>query len=144
MLKLRKRVTRWILLIFWMCFIFFMSSMTGSESSAQSGLVIKLIKLLGININESTSEIISFVVRKLAHFTEYMILFVLIYRVASLYFKSRKTLLLCLLLVFLYASSDEFHQSFIPGRSPAFRDVMIDTSGGFFAWVVLYFKQGRS
>ncbi len=38
--------------------------------------------------------------------------------------------------VFLYACSDEFHQSFVPGRGPAFRDVLIDTSGGAFAYIV--------
>lgn len=32
--------------------------------------------------------------------------------------------------VMLYAISDEFHQSFIPGRGASFKDVCIDTLGG--------------
>lgn len=32
--------------------------------------------------------------------------------------------------VILYAISDEYHQSFIPGRGASFRDVCIDTLGG--------------
>jgi len=44
--------------------------------------------------------------------------------------------------VFLYACTDEFHQSFVPGRACLFRDVMIDTSGGAFAMIIKYFKKG--
>ena len=29
-----------------------------------------------------------------------------------------------------YASLDEFHQSFVPGRTPAVTDVLLDTTGG--------------
>ena len=39
-------------------------------------------------------------------------------------------LLMALLVVAAYASLDEFHQSFVPGRTAAVGDVMIDTSGG--------------
>ena len=35
-----------------------------------------------------------------------------------------------LLLVFLYAASDEFHQIFVPTRTPLVSDVFIDTAGG--------------
>lgn len=40
---------------------------------------------------------------------------------------------LSVLISFLYAVSDEYHQSFVPGRGPAFRDVLIDTIGASFA-----------
>ena len=29
-----------------------------------------------------------------------------------------------------YAAIDEFHQSFVPGRTPAISDVLLDTTGG--------------
>jgi VanZ family protein len=29
----------------------------------------------------------------------------------------------------LYSATDEFHQSFVPGRHPAVTDVMIDAAG---------------
>jgi hypothetical protein len=35
-----------------------------------------------------------------------------------------------LLIVFLYAATDEFHQSFVPTRTPLVSDVFIDTVGG--------------
>jgi VanZ family protein len=34
-------------------------------------------------------------------------------------------------LIVIYAVSDEFHQSFTPGREPKLRDVLIDTAGSF-------------
>ncbi len=40
-------------------------------------------------------------------------------------------------LAFLYAASDEIHQSFIPGRTPSIWDVCIDTAGaiiGLWLW----------
>ncbi|MFZ2371781.1 MAG: VanZ family protein, partial [Trichococcus flocculiformis] len=46
-----------------------------------------------------------------------------------------------LLFVFLYASSDEFHQSFIPGRGPAFTDVLIDTAGGLTGIILFEWRQ---
>jgi len=35
-----------------------------------------------------------------------------------------------MLIVSLYGFTDEFHQSFTPGREPRIRDVIIDTIGG--------------
>jgi len=34
-----------------------------------------------------------------------------------------------LIIGIIYASSDEIHQSFIPGRGPLFTDIIIDTMG---------------
>jgi VanZ family protein len=79
-------------------------------------------------------ELATLVIRKGAHFTEYFILFILTYNVISLYVIERKSRFYSIILVFLYACSDEFHQSFIPGRGPAFKDVMIDTSGGILGY----------
>jgi len=39
---------------------------------------------------------------------------------------------------FLLASADEFHQTFVPSRTGAFHDVVIDTVGGLFALVLWY------
>lgn len=36
-------------------------------------------------------------------------------------------------LTVLYALSDEFHQSFVPGRTPSLRDVLIDGAGAALA-----------
>lgn len=65
----------------------------------------------------------NFAAKKFAHLVEYAILAVLSYRA----FRSWKT---ALFFTALYGASDEFHQSFVPGREPRVRDVLIDILGG--------------
>lgn len=73
-------------------------------------------------------------VRKMAHFTEYSILGILAWRLVRkdpIFSGCPPGRQFCYALIFcaLYASSDEFHQRYVPGRQPAVTDVMIDTSG---------------
>lgn len=133
----KKNVLRWSLLIGWMIFIFMMSAQNGEESSSQSNLVLQLFSFIGINLSDSFGEIATLIIRKAAHFTEYCILYILFYNVIILYKNSRQAIILSILGTFLYACSDEFHQAFVPGRGPAFTDVMIDTSGGVFGIVLI-------
>ena len=41
-----------------------------------------------------------------------------------------------LVLVFLYSATDEYHQSFVPTRTPLFSDCLIDTTGGALALIL--------
>src|SRR3989338_9153876 len=65
-----------------------------------------------------------FVVKKSAHLVEYFLFYIFIYRA----FKNTTNIsganiyLLSLAIVVLYALSDEYHQSFTPGREPKLRD----------------------
>lgn len=43
--------------------------------------------------------------------------------------KEKNKLIITLTAGIIYASSDEIHQSFVPGRSPMITDVVIDTMG---------------
>ena len=132
-----NKIISWILLIGWMGFIFFMSHQPGNVSSNQSDLVIKLFSLIGIELNNYFGELATFIVRKAAHFSEYCILFLLSYNVFRFYAKNKRDRIYLVLFVLLYATSDELHQAFVPGRGPAIRDVLIDTSGGFFGYIIL-------
>lgn len=72
-------------------------------------------------------------IRKLAHFSEYACMGVLVYTLWSQWMKRGRMLyLLTVVWVFLSAASDEFHQYFVPGRYASIADVMLDTSGGVF------------
>lgn len=69
--------------------------------------------------------------RKMAHFTEYALMSVLVWLLWSLWLPERKTLhVIPVLWVFGSAILDEFHQSFVPGRHAGFDDVCVDTLGG--------------
>jgi VanZ family protein len=135
----KKKIVAWILLLFWMSLIFFMSNQPGDISNGQSDLVIKIFSYIGIKLNDYFGALASFVVRKGAHFTEYLILYLLSYNLNKNYFnKSAK--LYSIIVVFLYACSDEIHQFFIAGREMHIRDVIIDTAGGLFGYVILFIK----
>lgn len=44
----------------------------------------------------------------------------------------------------VYASSDEIHQSFTPGRDFDFLDILLDTLGGLTGWLLFtYLCNGR-
>jgi VanZ family protein len=89
------------------------------------------------NMPEDKVERIHYFVRKTAHFVEYAMLGFLAWRVvhndpAFGLFSFRRQCWFVLLFCMFYASSDEFHQSFVPSREAAVRDVMIDTCGAGF------------
>jgi len=50
--------------------------------------------------------------------------------------KNKKLILLAILLSIIYATLDEFHQYFVPGRTSTISDVLIDTWGILFSVIV--------
>ena len=80
----------------------------------------------------STTQIYwkDFIIKKTAHVIEYGILATLLYRaMVNSEVEKKKAMWISVLIAFLYGLTDEFHQSFTPGREPRFRDVLIDTIG---------------
>ncbi|MDK0751827.1 VanZ family protein [Clostridium perfringens] len=136
----RKRIIAWSLIIFWMAFIFFMSSQPGEVSSKQSNFIVILLDMFGMDLNSRFGELSTFIIRKGAHFTEYMILYFLAFNLLRLYITRKKAYIYSLIIVFGYACSDEFHQLFVEGRSGQFKDVLIDTSGGIFGSLLVALK----
>lgn len=71
-----------------------------------------------------------FILKKTAHLVEYAILSALIFRAMINYGVDRKkAFIYSLIIAGAYGISDEFHQSFTPGREPRLRDIIIDTIG---------------
>ena len=69
-------------------------------------------------------------IRKLSHFLEYLVLSVLLYRALRSPERSRlETAGAAVAIAGLYAIADEFHQYFVPGRTAAVTDCLIDVSG---------------
>ncbi len=153
-----KRKYRVILLaalvLVWMGVIFAFSSQDGAASSETSGRVVKVvITVIKPDFNSlakseqiSFRDMVTFFVRKGAHFTEYMILGVLLFLLYHewrpkifqapkkenthiMQLRLHRVLLAAWVTGTLYATSDEFHQMFTGGRSPQVRDVCIDSSG---------------
>jgi VanZ family protein len=136
---MKKKHIDWILVIGWMILIFMFSSQAGEVSKENNKFVIYVFNLLGLDLNSIFGVLSDFIVRKAAHFTEYFILYVLLYRAMNTKKDvGIKVFIEAIIIVFLYACSDEFHQAFVPGRGPAFRDVLVDTCGGLTAFLIMY------
>lgn len=145
------------LLLGWMLMIFFLSNETAAVSSQTSGGFSKLLfSLLYPPFREMPSpeqqELVSgasFIIRKLAHFTIYGILGVLAllsvisYGRLSYILRCSSALLICA----AYAAFDEWHQTFIDGRSGELRDVILDSCGALtfiiIAGTVIYIRNCR-
>lgn len=129
-MKNKRNVIYWSLLLGWMIFIFMMSNQPAKISDSQSIGVLKLFIKLGIDIDGIFGQLGNFIIRKCAHFLEYMILGLLVFNVLKLYYSVKHVYSITIVFIFLYACSDEMHQLFVPGREGTIRDVFIDTCGG--------------
>ncbi len=146
-----RKVFKFTLVICCMLIIFMFSSDSGTASSKKSdSVIINLVEIISnkkVNNKDRDKYIEKYVfpVRKCAHFTIYLILGILVISLLSEYrVVNFKAILYALLIVFLYACSDEFHQLFVPGRSSEIRDVLIDSSGGFIGSYLYYlFRRKR-
>lgn len=141
------KVVKICFLVLWMALIFSFSNQKDVESSKVSDgfidrTVVKIYKVFNENITkEKESEIIekyTYPIRKLAHYTLYFILGILSFLVVKDYSINKKLIIYSLLICFLYACSDEFHQLFVIGRSASIKDVMIDTFGSLCGILIFY------
>lgn len=111
-----------------------------AQNSGQSnGLSLKIaawaLELLPLAETPENLDLVNLVLRKLAHFSAYALLGFGLTGVAGRQ-KRVPVLPAVLLLGGLFALSDEFHQSFSPGRSPSLWDVGLDTCGAAAGWAV--------
>ncbi|ADL33524.1 hypothetical protein bpr_I0781 [Butyrivibrio proteoclasticus B316] len=125
--------------IIMMCLIFSFSGQdadTSSELSFQVG--IKVFSVANETFDkgwssqkiEQLSEASQYYIRKTAHFTEYLILAITV--AFPLYVFGIRGLWLVILagsFCIAFAGLDEYHQSFVAGRSPQKKDVLIDSCG---------------
>ena len=120
----------------WMVVIFLLSNEPSSVSSERSGAIVEVVKTLGTSL---PNDVLTFITRKLAHIIAYFILGILMFLVVRAYTpNARWAIFTSILFVCLYAITDEFHQTFVPGRSGEVRDVLIDTIAGAFGVFVTY------
>jgi len=116
MVKLKKISKFWLPPILWVLIIFLFSS--------RPTVVV--------------SEIYwpDFFFKKTIHLIEYGTLFVLLYRAFKETLRGDLLRLasIAFFLTILYAASDEYHQTFILGRTGTLRDIIIDSFGAGLAW----------
>jgi VanZ family protein len=141
-----SRFSRYAPLIAWMILIFIAS--TGELAASNTSRIVRPILLwLFPGISEARIALAHFWVRKAAHFTEYAILAVFAARAfttSSHERLRRRFFYFALMLVALYAFSDEFHQTFVSTRTGSFYDILIDITGGLAALLLYKRAKGKS
>lgn len=139
---LKKQVISWGMVVLWMGVIFYFSAQVSEASSQLSSgvtqIIVDVIHTINPNL-EIDLDTFRFIIRKLAHFTEYFILALFVMNALRSSGICRSSFLIALIICVLYAISDEFHQMFVPGRGPSVRDVFIDSLGAFVGIVCFYF-----
>ena len=124
------------LLILWMIIIFVLSNDTGTASSNKSDGIASFISDI---ISFIDTDTLIFIIRKLAHFTEYLILGILFLNVLKDYnVVNTKIVIITILFCFSFAISDEVHQLFIQNRSGKITDILIDTLGSSIGVIIYY------
>ncbi len=134
-----KRSIFTILIIINCATIFYFSNQVADDSSKQSSRVVEIISNIIPTIKNMEEpnktilkeEILTPIIRKTAHFSIYAMLGILTTNL-MLTIENKKMyqrVLFALTFCFFYAITDEFHQTFIEGRSGEIRDVLIDTLG---------------
>lgn len=159
-----KKITI-VVCLFWMGFIFYMSGTRGEISHGQSTKVASIIENFQGKVENKTSNqnskvpqanekivtsnqkeenYLDHIIRKNAHGFLYMMLAVI---VSSILFNAKKkgkeAVIYILFICLFYAVLDEFHQSFVPGRTSLVSDVLIDFLGsliGTMFFYLIYYK----
>ncbi len=119
-----------VLLVLWMVFIWVHSLIPGPVSSEESMLFVRLVMPLFKAVGVQDMELAHTLVRKAAHFSEYLVLgFV---SIVALRPRLAVPLFPAVLTLFLWVfvpSVDEFIQLHVPGRAGLVTDVLIDMAG---------------
>ena len=149
--KKKIKYVKGIIAIICCIMIFSFSAVPAKASTKQSkGLTYNVIKLLNGN-KLSEKELIKLtkkvnpLVRKIAHFSIYMILAIFTYMfIEELNIKSksekerlRKNIIYTCIFCIIYAVFDEIHQIYVPGRTGKAIDVIIDTLGSCMGIAIL-------
>lgn len=127
-----KRAVCWSLVAVCMGIIFYFSSRTATESSAQSDGVLNIIYMLF-----GENGVTTFIVRKCAHFLEFAGLSFL-FSIAFYQQFGAVKFILPVICTSLYAVTDEVHQIFVEGRACKFFDWVVDTAGGLFGFLLFF------
>ena len=132
--------------ILMMCMIFMFSSQDADESSQLSYQVgVKVLTMANETLDqgwtrkqiEQISSAGQYFIRKTAHFSEYFLLAVTV--AFPLYVYGVRGVWLVFsagAFCVAFACLDEYHQSFVAGRSPQKRDVIIDSCGVFLGIII--------
>lgn len=153
------------LAIIWMALIFKLSSMNSGNSNGKSTNIISIFiedtlditNEYGITSSHPTdakldkaANLINAPMRKVIHASVYFVLAFFVMTFLNIIFDHKKyilSLIIALIICAGFAASDEFHQTFVNGRTGQVMDVLIDSAGAivgmmFYSTYHIVYKNG--
>ena len=135
-------VNYWMPAIAWMILIF-VGSTDVLSAEHTSRFLVPFLRWIDPSISAAQLGKVQYFIRKCGHLSEYAVLGLLAWNArCRMGGAERKTFRECakfaLVLAAFYAATDEFHQSFVPGREAAVLDVLIDTCGAAIGLALLW------
>lgn len=136
-----KKIVLWALVICCMALIFHFSSQPADDSMDLSdGLLDKILAFFNINLPKATVGFLRVFIRKVAHFSVYALLGLLVYLLFKEGYltKTKVAFSGAAVISALYAVSDELHQLFVDGRSGSAKDVALDSAGALCGIIIAW------
>jgi len=129
----------WWPALLWSAMIF-MASTDSFSSDQTSRVFVPLLQWLFPSLSPDTIDFLHHFTRKAAHFVEYFIFFLLVYRGIR---GGREGFhwawgLVAWLIAAIYSLSDEFHQSFTVSRGASLWDSLLDSTGALVALIAIF------
>ena len=129
---MKRFLKYWLPLLIWLGVIF-LGSTDLMSAEHTSRFIVPFLRWLKPDISPETLLSVHFVVRKFVHLGEYAVLALLLFRAVvcvanltwSLWLLGVSIWIVCV----VFATTDEFHQSFVRSRTASVRDLMIDSVG---------------
>ena len=163
--KALKIIIILIAVILWMVGIYKLSGMSSNNSNGKSTDIISIFIEDALEITndygitsshpneqkiQRASQLINAPMRKVIHATVYFVLAFFIMILTNIVLDHKKyflSVLIALILCVIFAGSDEYHQTFVVGRTGQLLDVIIDTTGGivgilFYSTYQIVYKLG--
>lgn len=165
MKKALKIIILLILAVGWMICIFKLSGMNSSNSNGKSTDIISVFieDTLGVTNDygvtdshpsdekiDHASSLINAPMRKVIHATVYFILAFFVMILLNIIFEHKKyplSFILAIIICIIFAATDEYHQTFVSGRTGQVLDVLIDSAGAlvgllFYSTYHLVYRNG--
>lgn len=125
----------WAPALLWAAIILGASNQLFSADHTGGWLQEAFTSFRGMPLDEETTAVLNFVIRKLSHLTEYGIFSALAFRALrrDREGSSRRWAVIAIAMAAGLAAIDELHQAFVPGRTGVVTDVLIDACGATIA-----------
>jgi VanZ family protein len=130
----------WITTAAWAATIYQLSTQTYG-SGLTAWLLRQGLEFLNISMSAAAFQSLHYLIRKLAHLSEYAMFALLLYGAlggGKSYAWQARRAAWCIGIAAIYSLTDEFHQLFVPERGASLLDSLLDTAGGALAMLALY------